>query len=202
MVAIMVSGKSEGGFRGLEPGIYKGRCDLIADLGTQETKFGDKHKIYIRYTVPDQVVETSEGEKFQMSIGSTFTASLSKKANLRKMLEAWRGRPFTEEELAGFDLSKLLGVPATLVVSSYLKDGEERSSLENVLRCKDEVGELIRKPASFGLDSSDAELDEAPPWIKEKILDQRGTKAGNPADEELERQYEAHQAAEDDIPFE
>ena len=92
MVKIMVNAKNEGGFRGLETGIYTARCDLIADLGMQETNFGDKHKVYIRFAVPEQTLEDKDGKKFQMSIGTTVTASLSKKANLRKMLEAWKSR--------------------------------------------------------------------------------------------------------------
>jgi hypothetical protein len=38
-----------------------------------------------------------------------YTASLNEKATLRKDLESWRGKPFTKEELAAFDLEKLLG---------------------------------------------------------------------------------------------
>lgn len=208
MVNITVSGKGEGNYKGLETGIYNARCDLIADLGMQETKFGDKHKLYIRFAVPDQVVEGNDGE-FQMSIGTTLTASLSKKANLRKMLESWRGKPFTEEELEGFELTNLLNAPATLVVGSYLKDGEERAKLDNVIRCKSEVGKLFREPAAFSVDSSPEELEAAPEWIREKI--QFHQQNGGHASGEAEQQNgAAHQAEDeraalegypDDIPF-
>lgn len=201
MVAIMVSGKNQGGFKGLDTGVHVGVCDLIADLGVQETNFGPKHKVYVRFSVPDQEMENKDGERFQMSIGSQFTASLSPKANLRKMLESWRGMPFTEAELEAFDLSKLLGKPATLVVGSFFKDGEERAKLDNVIRCKNPTDKpLLREPMSFGLDSTDAELENAPQWIREKIQEQRAD--GNADDEaELEKQHAAAQAAEDDIPF-
>jgi hypothetical protein len=201
MPSINVS--SGGGFKGLEPGIYHARCDLIADLGVRETQYGDKHKVYIRFTVPDQVVEKEDGEKFQMSIGTQITASLGKKANLRKMLEAWRGKPFTDEELKGFDLTKLLNAPATLVVSTYMADGEPKPKIENVLRCKQEVGALLRAPVSYSVESTDAELADAPPWIREIIEEQRAA-AGN----EQQNQAAAHQADEDEgyagddgIPF-
>lgn len=205
MVNIKVSGKHEGGFRGLETGIYNARCDLIADLGMQETNFGEKHKLYIRFAVPDQELEDKDGNKFQMSIGTTLTASLSKKANLRKMLESWRGKPFSEEELEGFELTKLLDAPATLVVGSYLKDGEERAKLDNVIKCKAQVGALIRTPAAFSTESSAKELAEAPEWIREKITEQMAN--GHAAGEAEQQNGAAHQAdedagfADDDIPF-
>ncbi len=56
-------------------------------------------------------------------IGSRFTSSLSPKALLRQHLESWRGRPFTEQELMGFDLINLLGVPALISVM-HSEDGK------------------------------------------------------------------------------
>src|SRR3990167_2490369 len=44
------------------------------------------------------------------------------KANLRKHLEAWRGKKFTKEELDGFDVEKLLGVNCQLQVIHNLSD--------------------------------------------------------------------------------
>jgi hypothetical protein len=203
MVKIMVSASSEG-HKGLEPGIYNARCDLIADLGMQETDFGIKPKIYIRFAVPDQVLEDQDGNKFQMSIGRSVTASLSKKSNLRKMLEGWRGKPFTDEELKAFEITKLLNAPATLVVATFVTpSGEERSKIENVLRCKAEVGTLLRTPAAYSAESSNKELEDAPEWIRTAI--QAGQKGGTDEEAELElqRQHEAACAAtdEDDIPF-
>lgn len=49
-------------------------------------------------------------------MGFFYTASLSEKANLRKHLEAWRGKKFTPEELEGFSLTNILGAPCMLSV--------------------------------------------------------------------------------------
>lgn len=192
------------GFKGLEPGIYTARCDLIADLGMQETNFGLKHKVYIRFSVPDETGETEDGEKFQMSIGKKFTASLGKRANLRKALESWRGKPFSEEELGGFELTKLLNAPATLVVGSYVQEGVERPSIENTLKAKGTVGELIRAPVAVGLDSTEAELAEIPEWLRNTILEARGDKAGEAESQNhaaAQAQDEEEYASDDDIPF-
>jgi hypothetical protein len=42
--------------------------------------------------------------------------------NLRPMLEAWRGRKFTPQELEGFDLERLLGVSCQLQLVHVLTD--------------------------------------------------------------------------------
>ena len=41
------------------------------------------------------------------TISATYTLSLGERSNLRKMLESWRSRAFTPEELQGFDLEKV-----------------------------------------------------------------------------------------------
>ena len=51
----------------------------------------------------------SKGEMKPRAISETYTNSLGEKANLRKMLENWRGRAFTQEEMDGFDLRNVLG---------------------------------------------------------------------------------------------
>lgn len=196
MPKITVSETGGSSYKGLDGGIYYGRCDMIADLGLQETKFGEKHKVYIRFVFPDQVVEKDDGTRYQMSIGSTFTASLSKRANLRKALEAWRGKPFTEEELKGFDLTKLLNAPATVVVEEYVHEGETKSKIGNILRCKQEVGKIDHEPMSYSVDSTEAELENAPQWIREKIGEQKAAEAN------LEKQHEAAGKADDEAAWE
>lgn len=44
------------------------------------------------------------------------TNSLNEKAKMRGFLESWRGRKFTAEELAKFDLENILGAPCMLNV--------------------------------------------------------------------------------------
>jgi hypothetical protein len=49
-------------------------------------------------------------------VSKTYTLSMHEKSTLRKDLESWRGRGFTEAEAAKFDITKLLGVPCILSV--------------------------------------------------------------------------------------
>ena len=47
---------------------------------------------------------------------SRYTLSLHENAALRRDLQSWRGRAFTETELAGFDLKTVLGVPCMITL--------------------------------------------------------------------------------------
>ena len=56
-----------------------------------------------------------DGRPFAVS--GTYTASLFEQAKLHQHLVSWRGKAFTEEELQGFDMSKLLGCTARIEVA-------------------------------------------------------------------------------------
>lgn len=89
------------------------RCSRIVDLGTQQSDFNGEVKSARKVLLSWQLAELrSDGEPFQVS--RRFTASLHKKSALRAFLESWRGRPFTPEELTGFDVERLINVPALL----------------------------------------------------------------------------------------
>lgn len=89
------------------------RCSRILDLGTQKSEYQGETKFARKVLVSWQLAEfRSTGEPFQVS--RRFTSSLHKKSALRAFLEAWRGRPFTAEELAAFDLKKLLNATCLL----------------------------------------------------------------------------------------
>src|SRR5687767_15519142 len=93
-----------GGGKDFDPvpeGSHLAVCDMFVDLGLQDSRFGAKHKIYLRWQIPALRVEFErDGQQVNapMSIGATYTLSLSEKSNLRPMLQAWRGRAFTPEE--------------------------------------------------------------------------------------------------------
>lgn len=112
------------------PGNYVARCYSIIEMGTQETTWEGKkkqqHKVRISFELPfeTRVFDEAKGPQ-PMVIDIPRTLSLSKNARLRSELESWRGKPFTEEEAAGFDITKLLTVPCMLNVI-HTEDGYSR----------------------------------------------------------------------------
>ena len=99
-------------------GLHQAVCVDGVDLGLVETQWGQKPKVEIRWQL--DVVNEDAGKRFD--IRARYTLSLSEKANLRKQLETWRGRKFSQEELQGFDLEKLIGVNCQLQVIHNLSD--------------------------------------------------------------------------------
>jgi len=111
-------------------GTHRAVCYAVVDLGTQYQESFDKHvhKVLICWELPDERIEVErDGKRVDMprAISRKYTMSLHKKAALRHDLEAWRGRAFTDAELEGFDLTKLLSAPCLLgVIHEQRKDGK------------------------------------------------------------------------------
>lgn len=107
-------------------GLHQAVCVDVHDIGLQKTPWGEKHKVLLVWQI-EQVNEDT-GKRFD--VRNFYTLSLSEKANLRRDLECWRGRKFTEDELAGFDLEKLLGANCQLQIVHNL--GDEGKTYANV----------------------------------------------------------------------
>lgn len=107
-------------------------CDIV-DLGTLEVTYGGKTKKQHKVRVVWQIAEVMADNKPYI-VQKRYTLSLHEKAGLRKDLESWRGRAFTQEELQGFDLEKLLSVPCFLNVLQVVKEGETWSNVASIMR--------------------------------------------------------------------
>ena len=115
-MAIMAEAGSSGDFKQADTGTHPARCWQIIDLGVQENEFNGetyiKHQVLVSWEIPSQLMEDGR----PVSISRFYTLSLHPKSNLSVDLVSWRGRAFTPEEEAGFDISKLLGVPCMLSI--------------------------------------------------------------------------------------
>jgi hypothetical protein len=103
----------------IEAGNYVARCYRMVEIGTCDEEFlGVKkqmHKVRIGWELPTElkIFKPENGEQ-PCVIDKEYTLSLAEKANLRKDLQSWRGKAFSEEEAEAFDITKLLGVPCML----------------------------------------------------------------------------------------
>lgn len=104
-----------GAFKLAPAGTHLARCYRMIDLGTQEVVFNNEtkyqHKIQLSWELHG---EDEDGNPLKMddgapmSVSKRYTLSLHSKAGLRRDLESWRGKPFTETEAQGFDVTVLL----------------------------------------------------------------------------------------------
>ncbi len=115
-------------------GTHPARCCALVDLGTSETVYEGKartrRRVRITFEIADSELITASGERFQIS--RTFTASLSEKGALRPFLESWRGRSFTAQELAGFDLKSVLEAPGLIAVVHETKGDRTYANAKTV----------------------------------------------------------------------
>lgn len=98
----------------------------VWDIGYQIGEWkGNKivqRKVIIGFETSEVIPDGKYAGK-RACINKKYTLSLSEKANLRKDVESWRGIKFTEEELKGFDIEKLIGQNAMLgIVHSKVGD--------------------------------------------------------------------------------
>ncbi len=113
MPIIASAGKTKN-FTPCPEGMHQICCVDIIDDGIKQTPYGDKHKVTLRWQTDEAM---PDGKPYLLQ--KRYTLSLNEKATLRKDLESWRGRPFTEDEADAFDLEKLLGANGLANVSHH-----------------------------------------------------------------------------------
>lgn len=182
-MAIMATDTGGGGdFSPMPSGNHVALCNMVVDLGMQRDispQYGEKikHKVYLRWEVPDErLTWTDKDGKEQEGprvIGKTYTLSLHENANLRADLENWRGRAFTEEERAGFDVAKLLGAPCMLNVIHTPRNGKTYADVKGIGKLPKGMAPPI---SSIGLllydDENTNNYDHLPEWLQKKVDEQ------------------------------
>ena len=99
-----------------EAGTTQAVCCAVWDLGLQKSSYmGEEkiqHKIIVAWEIAEKInAPESEYHGKPYMLNKKYTLSLGEKSNLRKDLESWRGKPFTEAELKnGFDIENLYGI--------------------------------------------------------------------------------------------
>ena len=99
-------------------GQFAAVCIDLIDLGLTVETFGkEEPKLVDKVALVFRTEETREGKP--LHIHQEFTCSMGKKANLRKFLESWRGKAYTDEEVKkqGVPLDKLCGNGALITVA-------------------------------------------------------------------------------------
>jgi len=169
--------KSSGDFKLPPADTHIARCVSIIDLGTQEVvwqgKTKNQRKIRISWELPNEkeIFSEEKGEQ-PFLVSKDYTLSMADLATLRKDLESWRGKPFTEEECEVFDEQKLLGAPCMLTIIHNAKGDKTYANIANVTRllkgttCPDQINPSI----SYNSESGDTDVYKSlPEWLRVKI---------------------------------
>lgn len=189
--------KDNGGDKDFSPipaGMHHAVCYAVVDIGTQPQvgQFPARRKIVITWEIPGETIEVEKNGKnvvIPRALSGRYTLSLASKGNLRPMLESWRGRAFTSEELAGFDLKSLVGANCLINVIHEKGRGEKAdktyANVASVSPLMKGTAKLtpINPKVLFSLDDFNGTIsDDIPNWIAKLINESKEYLAyGQPA---------------------
>lgn len=157
------SDTGSGDFEQPPVGTHVARCVKIIDIGTQKGEYQGKATIkrqcIIGWELPTELMTEGDFAGKPFTVSKFYTASLSEKANLRKDLANWRGRDFTEQELAGFEAKNILD-KCCLVSLTPNDKGKIRVTGVMALPKGTKVPDRINDLTYFSLDEYDASTFE------------------------------------------
>ena len=182
MAKLLLPTNPGGDFPTLRAGSYLAICDMVVFLGLQEgTGAFPKARVqlYVRFEIPSQRAKwEKDGKQFDQPavIGNFYTASMNHKSTLRKHLESWRGRQFTELEAGAFDVATILGRPCMISVTQSPGDGGKTySNLAGVAAIPREFGaqKLVAElPLILYTPEASESYNLLPEWLRKKIDNQ------------------------------
>lgn len=151
---------------------HQARCYIVADLGSQMETFNGETKLTHKLAIVWELsAKMSDGRPF--AISKIYTASLHEKANLRKVLDSWRGRPFTADELEGFSMAKVVGTSCFVnVIHEVDKQGRDRAKISSIMALPRGVPTLpsVNDVVYFDFGNFDeAAFSRLPEWMREMI---------------------------------
>lgn len=160
-------------------GTHIARCFGVVDLGTQPSDiYAPAQKVLLLFELPYELIEWEEGgqkHEAPMTISKEYRMTIGKKANLRRDLISWRGRDFTEEELAGFNVGKVCGVPCQVnIVHGVSGKGSRYAKVESIsglakgMGCPDPYHPTVLFELEMGKECE--VFKKLPEWIQKKIL--------------------------------
>jgi hypothetical protein len=113
-------------------GTHAAVCCDVRDLGILEQTWKGvtkkKHMVLISWQINE---DRDDGKPYLVS--KRYTNSLHEKSTLRKDLQAWRGRPFSDAELKQFDLETIITKPCLLGVMHNDSNGTTYANVTSVM---------------------------------------------------------------------
>ena len=172
-MSLVVSGVTGGKtYENCPEGTFAARCYSIIDLGHQtviwEGKASVKPIVRITWEVSEKM---TDGRPFVIS--KEYTARITPKSTLKKDLEAWRGRAFTDQELANFSLENVLGKPCLLQVTHKKSADKTYANISSIMSLPKGMpcDELVNETITFDINEFDTKVFESlPEFIRKKIL--------------------------------
>lgn len=157
----------------LENGVYTAISSAIIDLGLQRNEqFGKiQRRFMMIWNIVGEEVEIN-GEKQPRTISKEYSFSLNEKSTLRKDLQAWRGKPFSEEELQGFNILAVLNKACQLQIILEEKNSKKYNNIAGIMSLpKGSSIQALEDTYYFDMEEPKSweNYCKIPGWIQEKI---------------------------------
>lgn len=114
-MARLRTSKAGGDFQPAPEGTHQAICYMSVDMGTQTTQWGERPQIFIGWELPEELRD--DGKPFIASRMYNNSIGTHYESVFKTHLEAWRGKKFTEEEIARFDSDRLVGTHCLLTIT-------------------------------------------------------------------------------------
>ncbi len=196
----------------LESGVYTAVSAALIDLGMQKNEKFEKvqRKFRLIWTILDEYIEVN-GEQLSRTMSKEYSFSLHEKSSLRKDLQAWRNRAFTEDELNGFNLLNILNKACQLQIIKEEKNGNTYNNIISIMALpKGMQATQLEETYYFDIETRETwkNWEKIPQWIQDTIkkaenYESSGLKAyiDNYGDIIEKQQNDGLVTPEDDLPF-
>jgi hypothetical protein len=123
----IIAKENKGEFSTAPEGLHSAVCCDVVDQGMVTTQWGESHRIQIRWQLEDLDPKTQK----PYLVMRGFRLSLHEKSSLRPLLESWRGKKFSPEDLEGFDLERLIGVNCQVqIIHTVASQGKTYANIQ------------------------------------------------------------------------
>jgi len=204
--------KYAGDFKIAPQGSHMAILNAVVDFGMQpgSEKFPKpKRCVYLRFELVNESVEyEKDGQKVNgpMSIGRTFSFTMSSMGNLRPFIEGLYGRKFpSDSEAENFEFRNLLGRNCLVTVTHDQRGGRTYPHVHSAGPLP--AGMKIDKGQSnaslfFSLDEpDDKEFQRLPRWMQERIEKRMPDEDIPEKSPLMAHGHSSQEIDDDDIPF-
>ena len=178
-----VSGTGGDDFPIVAEGLHLGVAVGVYDIGHHKNPFAKedetdpkklyRHQLIITWELPSERM-TIDGEDKPRHISTNrLTTTIGDNSNLGKLLVSWRGRSFTPEEMAKFNLKAILGVSCQVqVIHAKGKNDKTYANVLTVVPAPKGVKLEPESPLNYFCFEDETSIPETTPgWVQKAIMD-------------------------------
>jgi hypothetical protein len=206
---MIVSGENTKKFQIAPTGSHLARLYRIIDLGTHKSDYKGKismlRKVKFFWELHGDDLKTEDGKPLIQT--RNYTLSLGEKASLRKDLETWRGKSFTEDELRGFDLSNLLDKWCMVTITHRESNGDTYADAVSVTPVPSVVAKAglpsgVNPTLLFDLQKFDqTTFDGLSQGLKDKIMQSVEMQNKSISQDDVNKKLQEASLVDDEVPF-